>query len=195
MNHGSVQPFVTEKMYRSAWFSYIQLQHLDIELQCPKCGVIPEDTIWDGVTLAFSQKHLLLSLRPPTISHENSLHHDNICYYSHLQWIPDQKLHKAIQKVIQGQSLVLQAEDEGDEANDSQSQTSMMEKAQQDLLDRIEAILGVEDGMGRLDASLKDIFCAYFGIQALGAGIELPAVYRRLLVQVCSIIYNLIRFF
>jgi hypothetical protein len=182
-------------MFRSAWFSYIRLQHLDIELQCPKCGVIPEDTIWDGVTLAFSQKHLLPSLRPPTISHENSLRRDNVHYYSHLQWIPDQKLRKAIRKVIQGRSLVLQAEGEGDEADDSQSRTSMTEKAQQDLLDRIEAIPGVEDGMGRLDASLKDVFRAYFGIQALGAGIEPPAVYRRLLVQVCSIIYNLIRFF
>jgi hypothetical protein len=44
--------------------------------------------------------------------------------------------------------------------------------------------------MSRLDKSLKDVFSAYFGIQALGAGIEPPAVYRRLLMQVCSVIYN-----
>ena len=91
---------------------------------------------------------------------------------------------------------MLQVEGEGDEADNSQSWTSMMmEKAQQDLLDRIEAIPGVEDGMGQLDASLKDVFCAYFGTQVLGAGIEPPAIYCRLLVQVCSIIYNLIGFF
>jgi hypothetical protein len=190
MNHHSVRPFVTEKMFRSVWFSYIRLQHLDMNLQCPTCGPIPQDTIWDGVTLAFSQKHLLPSLCPPTISHENSLRRDNVRYYSHLQWIPDQKLRKAIRKVIQGRSLVLQSDDEDDEANDSQPRVNMTERGQQDLLDRIEAIPGVQDGMSRLDKSLKDVFSAYFGIQALGAGIEPPAVYRRLLMQVCSVIYN-----
>jgi CxC4 like cysteine cluster associated with KDZ transposases len=96
MNHHSVRPFITEKMFRSVWFSYIRLQHLDMNLQCPTCGPIPQDTIWDGVTLAFSQKHLLLSLCPPTISHKNSLCCDNVRYYSHLQCILDQKLQKAI---------------------------------------------------------------------------------------------------
>ena len=184
-NHGSERPFVTEKMFRAVWFSYIQLQHLETALQCHLCGPMPQDTVWDGVTLAFSQKHLLPSLRPPTISHENSLRRDEVRYYSHLQWIPDQKLRKAIRKVIQGRSLILQSDDEGDEANDSQSRSNMTEKGQQDLLDRIEAIPGVQDSLGKLDGSLKDVFSAYFGIQALGAGIEPPAVYRRLLVQVC----------
>ena len=185
-NHVSVRPFITEKMFRSVWFSYIQLQHLDVELQCPKCGLIPQDTIWDGVTLAFGRKHLLPSLCPPTISHKNSLRRDNVRYYSNLQWIPDQKLRKGIRKVIQGRSLVLQSEDEDDEADHSQSRTHMTEQAQRDLLHRIEVIPGVQDGMGKVDKSLEDVFGAYFGIQTLGAGIEPPAAYRRLLMQVCS---------
>ncbi|KIM72577.1 hypothetical protein PILCRDRAFT_739791 [Piloderma croceum F 1598] len=120
------------------------------------------------------------------ISHENSLRCDNVRYYSHLQWIPDQKLRKAIRKVIQGRSLVLQSDDEDDEANDSQPRVNMTKRGQQDLLDRIEAIPGVQDGMSRLDKSLKDVFSAYFGIQALGAGIEPPAVYHRLLMQLSA---------
>jgi len=156
---------------------------------------MPQDTIWDGVTLAFSQKHLLPSLRPPTILHENSLHHDEVRYYSHMQWIPDQKLRKAIQKVIRGRSLILQLDDEDDEANGNQSRSNMTEKNQQDLLDRIKAIPGVQDDLGKLDQSLKDVFTAYFGIQALGAGIEPPPVYRRLLVQVRRESFNYILYF
>jgi hypothetical protein len=182
-------------MFRAVWFSYIQLQHLETVLQCHACGPMPQDTIWDGVTLAFSQKHLLPSLRPPTISHENSLRRNEVRYYSHMQWIPDQKLRKAIRKVIQGRSLILQSDDEDDEANDSQSRSNIMEKNQQDLLDRIEAIPGVQDDLGKFNQSLKDVFSTYFGIQALGAGIEPPAVYRRLLVQVRRESFNSILYF
>ena len=145
---------------------------------------MPQDTIWDSVTLAFSQKHLLPSLQPPTILHENSLHRDEVQYYSHMQWIPDQKLRKSIRKVIQGQSLILQSDDEDDEANGSQSQSNVMEKSQQDLLACIEAIPGVLNDLDRFAESLKDVFSTYFGIQALGAGIEPPVVYHRLLEQV-----------
>jgi hypothetical protein len=194
-NHDSERPFVTEKMFRAVWFSYIQLQHLETVLQCHACGPMPQDTIWDGVTLAFSQKHLLPSLQPPTVLHENSLHRDEVRYYSHMQWIPDQKLRKSIRKVIQGRSLILQLDDEDDEANDSQSQSNMTEKSQQDLLARIEAIPGVLNDLDKFAKSLKDVFGTYFGIQALGAGIEPPAVYRRLLVQVRHESFNSILYF
>jgi hypothetical protein len=119
---------------------------------------MPQDTIWDGVTLAFSQKHLLPSLRPPTILHENSLHRNEVRYYSHMQWIPDQKLRKSIRKVIQGRSLILQSDDEDDEANDGRSRSNMTEKSQQDLLDRIEAIPGVLNDLDKFAQSLKDVF-------------------------------------
>jgi hypothetical protein len=112
-----------------------------------------------------------------------------------MQWIPDQKLRKSIRKVIQGRSLILQSDDEDDEANDSQSQSNMTEKSQQDLLARIEAIPGVLNDLDKFAKSLKDVFGTYFGIQALGAGIEPPAVYRRLLVQVRHESFNSILYF
>jgi hypothetical protein len=56
-------------------------------------------------------------------------------------------------------------------------------------------IPGVQDDMGKYDKSLKDVFSAYFGIQALGAGIEPPGIYRRLLMQVCAVLYICIGIF
>ena len=191
-NNDSERPFIMEKMFRAVWFSYIQLQHPETVLQCHACGPMPQDTIWDGMILAFSQKHLLPSLQPPTILHKNSLHRDEVCYYSHMQWIPDQKLCKSIRKVIHGRSLILQLDDEDDKANDSQSRRNMTEKSQQDLL---KAIPGIPNDLDKFAQSLKDIFSAYFGIQALGAGIEPPAVYRRLLVQVHHESFNSILYF
>ncbi|KZP07053.1 hypothetical protein FIBSPDRAFT_763412 [Athelia psychrophila] len=77
-NYNSEKSFLTEKMFRSVWFLYARLQDLDSEMLCPVCGPIPEDTIWDGITLVFSQKHLLPSLCPPTISNEHLLQRDNV---------------------------------------------------------------------------------------------------------------------
>jgi hypothetical protein len=71
----------------------------------------------------------------------------------------------------------------------------MTEKSQQDLLDCIEAIPGVLNDLDKFAQSLKDVFSAYFGIQALGVGIEPLAIYRRLLVQVCPESFNSIFLF
>ena len=70
----------------------------------------------------------------------------------------------------------------------------MTEKGQQDLLDHIEAIPGVQNDMGKFDKSLEDVFSANFGIQALGAGIEPPAAYCRLFIQVWFIVFNIVVF-
>ena len=71
----------------------------------------------------------------------------------------------------------------------------MTEKSQQDLLARIEAIPGVLTDLGKFSQSVNDVFSAYFGIQALGAGTEPPPVYRRLLVQVRHESFNSILYF
>jgi hypothetical protein len=123
------------------------------------------------------------------------VHHDEVRYYSRMQWIPDQKLCKSIRKVIQGQSLILQSDDENDEANDGQFRSNMTEKSQQDLLACIEAIPGVLNDLGKFAQPLNDVFSTYFGIQALGVGIEPPAVYRRLLVQIHHESFNSILYF
>jgi hypothetical protein len=59
--------FIGEDLFRSIWFCYAKLQHLQDDMKCNECGDYPETIIWDGVTLAFGRKHLRSSLEPPTV--------------------------------------------------------------------------------------------------------------------------------
>jgi hypothetical protein len=141
------------------------------------------------VTLAFSQKHLLPSLRPPTSFHDQAPQRDEIRYRSGQQFIPDAKLRRNIRKVMQGRSLILQSDDEVDESHEegeNETQTSRTNKVGKDLLNQIELIPDVAAGLGRVDGSLVNVFNANFGVHVLLAGREPPAVYRRLFVQVRS---------
>lgn len=58
--------FMGEDLFRSIWFAYVEIQAYDNDMTCNKCGTYPETTIWDGVTVAFGQKHITGSLVPPT---------------------------------------------------------------------------------------------------------------------------------
>ncbi|KAK7033997.1 hypothetical protein VNI00_012427 [Paramarasmius palmivorus] len=64
---GRGSTFIGDDLFRGAWFAYVSLQLLEKDMTCPKCGDMPETVIWDGVTLAFSKKHLQSSLKPPTV--------------------------------------------------------------------------------------------------------------------------------
>ncbi|KAF8461833.1 hypothetical protein JB92DRAFT_3136976 [Gautieria morchelliformis] len=64
---GSVKPFISDDLFRNAWFAYFHLQPWTSPKTCPICGPSPSTTIWDGITLAYSKKHLLPSLQPPTL--------------------------------------------------------------------------------------------------------------------------------
>ncbi|KAJ7675309.1 hypothetical protein B0H17DRAFT_838754, partial [Mycena rosella] len=66
MSGGGSIAFVSEFIFRTAWFLFAELQALDGDFSCPDCGPHPQDTIWDGVTLAFMRKQQLASLCPPT---------------------------------------------------------------------------------------------------------------------------------
>jgi len=179
--HNSTEPFVSEKMFRSIWFFFVKLQALDTESQCPNCGPEPGDTIWDGVTLAFSRKHLLPSLQPPTVTHEQSLWRTEVRYHGGLQLVPEQKLRKAIRSVIQGQSLVIHSDDED---TNGQNHRNITDKAKQDLLARVESIPDICAQLKKVNEALGDVFSTYFGIPALAAGHEPPNAYKRLYIQV-----------
>ncbi|TFK62143.1 hypothetical protein BDN72DRAFT_742581, partial [Pluteus cervinus] len=64
--NNSPHQFISDEAFRSAWFAFVNLQLVDDTITCPNCGPTPSDTIWDGVTLAFSRKHLRSTLEPPT---------------------------------------------------------------------------------------------------------------------------------
>ncbi|KAG6848701.1 hypothetical protein H0H93_014759, partial [Arthromyces matolae] len=61
-------PFVSEQVLRAAWFAYVNIQDFTKDMTCPTCGPAPTDVIWDGVSVGFSKKHMLDTLRPPTVS-------------------------------------------------------------------------------------------------------------------------------
>ncbi|KAF9522976.1 hypothetical protein CPB83DRAFT_776223, partial [Crepidotus variabilis] len=106
-NFNSTIPFIKEKVFRSAWFSYARLLQLDEDMRCPQCGPIPKVTIWDGVTLSFSRKNLLSTLCPPTSTNQHSQVKSEIRLENSLQFIAERSLRKDIVFVLHGPSLEL----------------------------------------------------------------------------------------
>lgn len=207
----SALPFVSEQVFRSVWFSYVRLQAFENDMRCSKCGPTPEDTIWDGVTLAFSRKHLLPSLRPPTISDSNAPSRSS-CYVSRQQILdsPMTRAHgvarRLLRKVVVGRSLIIQdhelkeldddiaqvQEQEGDIDTDDEtprtvptnSKTTLTAKAAADLLARIQAIPETIAELTKINVHVAALFEEFYGTVALFEKREVPAPYRRLFVQV-----------
>ncbi|KAF8530862.1 hypothetical protein JB92DRAFT_2693930, partial [Gautieria morchelliformis] len=87
--YGSPHPFMSDDTFRSVWFTFVSLQDYSCPGDCPLCGPSPAHTIWDGVTLAFHQKHLLPSLTPPTLSLPDTISRAEVRHLSHQQCIPE----------------------------------------------------------------------------------------------------------
>jgi hypothetical protein len=169
-------------------------------MQCAICGPTPNDTIWDGVTLSFSRKHLLPSLQPPTVSHVDSITRRSR-YQREQQIIAQPTTRKALRKVVTGRSLVIRAEELKKRANptlgsDEMAQDIVTEgediiggtilgpKAADDLLERIKAIPVVYEELKKVNLDLAVIFTEHYGPSAILEGHEVPEAYRRFFVQV-----------
>lgn len=197
-------PFVGEEVFRLAWFAYSGLQEFENDMQCPDCGPFPEDVIWDGVTVGFSRKHVLDTMRPPTALHEHSPSYD-ARYIKHQTLLTEAKLRRWLRDVIEGESLikwmrgsdssVLQtpAESDDDEellnelgginadpATSSGRKNSEMSKFQM----RFDRIPEVHQMLQLLNSGLADFFNTHFGVEAIYAGREPDSVYKKLMRQV-----------
>ncbi|KAJ6465029.1 hypothetical protein C8R45DRAFT_939868 [Mycena sanguinolenta] len=126
-------PFVTAEVFRAAWFSYVKLQHLEGSMMCPQCGSSPENTIWDGVTLAFNRKHLLPSLEPPTTSQPDAIDRWTTRYVPSQQLVTNKKVRRLVRLVIVGGPLTMsrlnatvtprgELEDPGDDENEDEDE-------------------------------------------------------------------------
>ncbi|KAK7038866.1 hypothetical protein VNI00_010496 [Paramarasmius palmivorus] len=84
---GRNDKFVGEDLFRAAWFAFASIQHMEGDMQCPKCGVAPDTVIFDGVTTGFAKRHLRETLSPPTSIPDNPLvrHRSR---HPNLQWLP-----------------------------------------------------------------------------------------------------------
>ncbi|PPQ87257.1 hypothetical protein CVT26_015205, partial [Gymnopilus dilepis] len=89
-------PFMSDKLFRQCWFSYMRLIQFGTDQICSHCGPTPDLTIWDGVTVAFSRKNLLPTLRPPTTTSRTSVPRTNVKLKANLQIIPTRSIRQAI---------------------------------------------------------------------------------------------------
>ncbi|KAK7030574.1 hypothetical protein R3P38DRAFT_3511249, partial [Favolaschia claudopus] len=181
--------FCSVDIFRSAWFAYARLLPLEDDMQCPRCGTSPDNTIWDGVTLAFNKKHLLSSLEAPTHSNELSVVRDRTVYVPSQQVLPDSYSRSLVQKVVEGMPLVLGAglrkpmmvlvmvkwmgEQDGSNAN-------------KELLKRLEAIPLAVNRLAGTNPPLSRVFNKHFGNGAVVNKIIAPEAYKRFFLQISS---------
>jgi hypothetical protein len=85
--YNSPTPFVSEDVFRAAWFAYVQLQNFVNDMSCMICGPNPERVIWDGVTIAYRKEKILPSLQPPTFTSSESPIRDSVRYQPKQQLI------------------------------------------------------------------------------------------------------------
>ncbi|KAJ7656999.1 hypothetical protein DFH06DRAFT_1132194 [Mycena polygramma] len=188
--------FCSSDTFRSAWFAYAKLLYLEGDMCCQKCGPCPENTIWDGVTLAFNKKHLLPSLEPPTISQDASIIRDKTQYISSQQALPDSVSRKIIRKVIIGPPLLMGAgldssEDEvGEEEDEEDTQpskgTSKSSKKKTELIERLEAIPVAISRLAGTHLPLSKLFTTHFGEAAVVTSVVAPDVYKRFFFQISA---------
>lgn len=198
-NYESIKPFVSEEMFRAVWFTFVQLVRLEGDMTCPTCGPSPEDVIWDGVTLAFSRKHLLSSLKPPTTLSTNSPVRSNARYDPRQQFIPDLKLRRMVRKAVTGRSLQpLLPRDEDDEDDEegvpafadpqvlTAKAAAKRKAAAVAALAHITLIGEVKKMLVYLDAALAQIFDENFGVDVFMSkqSVAGSGVYRDLFLQV-----------
>ncbi|KAF8954934.1 hypothetical protein BDZ97DRAFT_1675508, partial [Flammula alnicola] len=196
------QEFVSDKMFRAVWFSYIQLVRLDDDMTCSKCGPNPDVVIFDGVTLAFNRKNLLPTLRPPTTIRNDAKRKRDVRPEPNLQCIPNKALRKSVREILTGPNLVLPdlssketldmpvdsdlSADEDDPKSLANKWHQAFVKRTQALLNRIDAIPNAVEKLTQLDEHLGKMFDHWFGSSAVITKLEAPAIYRKLFLQIVA---------
>lgn len=176
--HGSPLPFAHEATFRNAWFSYSALQKLDGDMTCPTCGPAPENVIWDGVSLSFHRKHLLPSLRPPTMVHENSLIR-NSRYHVQMP-IGNLNLRRMMCKII----LVVTSTPAPASTTATPAE-GMAEKAVQDPTgDLVELVCAAHESLKSVNQSLAACFYSHISLPALNSSMSWCKAYINLFLQV-----------
>ncbi|KAG6809113.1 hypothetical protein H0H92_001569 [Tricholoma furcatifolium] len=198
--HRSRYPFVSETVFRAAWFGYAQHLSLDGDFQCSRCGSVPQEPIFDGVVVVFNKSRILDSLRPPT-----TLHSDSVMRSSRLvkgkALIVEAKLQKNFWEVIQSSALIIkgvdvdddrsgmgsdESDDEGEvallETQDSEPTTRAQKRTNEHIRRSLSILPSVHSELAKIDESLGHLFERLFCNNR--TAIALP--YKRLLIQISS---------
>lgn len=189
--HGSLVPFAHDATFRNAWFSYSALQCLEGDMKCPRCGPAPEDVIWDGVSLSFHKKHLLPSLHPPTMVHENSL----VCNSRYCLQAPIENLglRQAMRKIISTTSLSPTSESGiVDSFHNAASMAGTVEKAADDPATLMELIFQTHESLKSVHESLATCFYSRISLTTIpNSGVLRCKEYSELFSQVRIYILNM----
>jgi hypothetical protein len=179
MNHRSQIPFIKEKAFRTAWFSYIRLVELATDMRCLHCGDVPKVTIWDGVTLSFNRKNILSTLKPPTVVDEQSEVKHGTKAQQGLQLISDKPLRKLIHTILSGKPLCLPRL-----PREADGPLPMPCSEMKEMMDRVELVPNVVARLSKIDKHLGALFDRYFGFEYLFSKGSSPAAYKELFLQV-----------
>ncbi|KAF9552825.1 hypothetical protein CPC08DRAFT_646420 [Agrocybe pediades] len=207
----SSPPFMSEKLFRSAWFSYIRLVQFENDMCCKICGDSPQAIIFDGVSLAFNRKNVLDSLRPPTTLHISSETRSSTVRLRNLQIIPDRTLRKQIRRIIEGPSLTAISncasvvdsvpidelceddcpDSEGSSDEDGERAKKKREREAQQrrlkaLQERLDLIPVVVEKLSIINRSLGAVFQKHFDQANFKLGRAPPAVYTKFFCQVSA---------
>lgn len=181
--------FVSEQTFHTAWFLYSDLQNLAGDMQCPDCGPHPDDTIWDGVTLAFSRKNLLASLCPPTTVLPEAFHHAS-SYVQRQTLLTEADLRKAVRNSVAGANEA-EGEDEIDvegidEEEEAQRLQKSAQKKKENQLQRAGMIPDVIQRLGETNEHLGSLFACHFGLNTVASKTTGSKIYVELFRQVCG---------
>ncbi|KAG6822403.1 hypothetical protein H0H92_014021 [Tricholoma furcatifolium] len=167
--HNSQNPFISETVFRAAWFSYACLLALDGDFRCSRCGPVPQEPIFDGVVVAFSKSRILHTLCPPTTPHVDSdIRQSRLV--SDKALIPNAKLRKNVRLIVDGPPLVIAETDDysNDEKDSDQEEsgdetevpdsTPVRRRINKNIRQRLALIPSVVSELSKLDASLGDLF-------------------------------------
>lgn len=194
--------FMSEELFRSAWFSYVRIQQFDSDMQCIQCGPSPDDVIWDGVTLAFGRKHVLGSLKPPTMTEKDSPIHSNRRYIYSQQALTDRSLRDLLRKIIaspilsdlladggleKGLETVVSGDGVGDRGSKGMQEGDAKSQAAAVALDHLSKVDNAGQKLTALSDGLGILFGWYYGMDAYRSQRKPPASYRRLFLQVCRL--------
>lgn len=151
---GTSSAFVSEDTVRSAWFAYVRLQIFENDMTCDHCGPFPDTVIWDGVTLAYSKKHLLDTLEPPTTTHMYSECRPEITYHSKQQCIPKPEIRKRIRGALKPK---FKRDDEDDEDEDENDRVTKEKKQQQKNKRSEDQALQVQQRLEEVECDLRGV--------------------------------------
>lgn len=154
--YNSQAPFVSEDVFRAAWFAYVQLQNFVNDMSCMICGPNPERVIWDGVTIAYRKEKILPSLQPPTFTTSESPIRDSIRYQPKQQLIQKSDVRQLLRAFLLQHNLKRHQRDGTDETKSTGVAQSELE------------VMTVEEKLREINTSLGALFADQFGMKQGG---------------------------